>query len=67
MLSYSLPVPKKKPFEPKTKTWRPTEADARLFAELKAKLGVVNDSDVVRMGLRKLAEAVLPSERKAAS
>ena len=56
-MSYSMPVVKKSKAEPKTKTWRPTPEDVKLFDELKAKLGVVNDSDVVRMGLRKLAEA----------
>jgi hypothetical protein len=48
---------------PATKTWRPTPEDIKLMGELKAhfskRLGLtnVNDSDVVRMGLNKLAEA----------
>ena len=48
---------------PATKTWRPTVEDIKLMGELKAVLGKklglsnVNDSDVVRMGLFKLAEA----------
>ena len=47
------------PKTPKTKTrgWRSTIEDEKLVQELKAKLGVKNDSDLVRMGLRKLAEA----------
>lgn len=52
---YSVCVVKK----PKAarKNWRATVDDVRLLAELKAKLGVVNETDVVRMGLRKLAQA----------
>lgn len=38
------------------KNWRATVEDVKLLGELKAKLGVVNETDVVRMGLRKLAE-----------
>ena len=40
---------------PKTKTWAPTLEDVKLIDELKAKLGIVNESDLVRMGLRALA------------
>ena len=52
----------KKPAKPKTKTWAPTIEDAKLMDELKDRLGkrlglsTVNDSDIVRMGLRALAE-----------
>lgn len=54
-VSYSLCVAKKKMKVLPTKTWRPTVEDAKLFEELKSKLGIVNDSDLVRMGLRALA------------
>jgi DNA-binding transcriptional regulator GbsR (MarR family) len=50
-------VPKKKK-NPPVKTWRPTVEDARLMDEMSEKLGV-SDPDVVRMGLRKLAETIL--------
>ena len=54
-MSYTpIVVKKQKPLA--TKTWRPTFEDAKLFEELKSKLGIVNDSDLVRMGLRALAE-----------
>lgn len=52
------PVPKKK--NPPVKTWRPTAEDYRLMQDMSKKLGV-SDPDVVRMGLRKLAETVLPT------
>ena len=39
------------------KNWRPTPKDFKLLDELKAKMGVRNETDLVRMGLRKLAEA----------
>ncbi len=38
------------------KTWRPKIEDVKLLAELKAKLGIGNETDVIRMGLRKLAD-----------
>jgi hypothetical protein len=41
----------------KKQTWRPTNEDLKLMAELKGKLGIVNTSDLLRMSLRKLAEA----------
>lgn len=43
--------------QPKLKAWRPTPADHRLLEELKAKTGIVNETDIVRLGLRRLAEA----------
>jgi len=45
----------KKPKPLPTKTWRPTVEDAKIFDELKAKLGIVSDSDLMRLGLRALA------------
>jgi len=48
-------VTSKKPKTPSQKTWRPTVDDIKLLAELKAQLGVVNETDVIRMGLRALA------------
>lgn len=39
------------------KTWRPTLADVQLLDRLKRKLGVVSEAELVRMGLRKLAES----------
>lgn len=49
---------KKKQLKPESpKSWRPVPEDKELLELLKAKMGVQNDSDVVRMGLRKLAEA----------
>jgi hypothetical protein len=45
------------PKRTKVHTWKPTVEDERLMREIKAKLGVVSASDVVRMALRKLAEA----------
>lgn len=42
--------------KPNQKTWRPTLEDVKLLAELKKKMGVVNETDLIRMGLRKLAE-----------
>jgi len=49
------PVAKKK--TPNQKNWRPTHEDVKLLAELKAKMGVLNETDIIRQGLRKLAEA----------
>lgn len=43
--------------KPKARNWRASVEDEKLVQELKAKLGIKNDSDLVRMGLRKLAEA----------
>lgn len=54
--TYSVPVTKKAA-KPDKKNWRPTVEDVKLLAELKAKLGVVNETDIIRQGLRKLAEA----------
>ena len=42
--------------KPKQRAWRATVEDERLVQELKARLGIKNDSDLVRMGLRALAE-----------
>jgi len=46
----------KKPTK-KNMTWTPNVEDWKLMQELKSKTGISNDSDVVRLGLRKLAEA----------
>jgi len=46
---------KKRPALAAPKTWRPTPEDIKLLAELKGKLGVVSESDVIRMALRALA------------
>ena len=40
---------------PVQKTWRPTLEDVKLLAELKAKMGVVNETDILRQALRALA------------
>lgn len=40
---------------PAQKTWRPTLEDVKLLAELKAKMGVVNETDILRQALRALA------------
>lgn len=37
-------------------TWRPTAEDSKLMTELRGKLGIT-DSDVIRIGIRRLAEA----------
>jgi hypothetical protein len=50
---HSVCVLKQKPSQ---KTWRPTWEDIKLLAELKARLGVVNETDVLRMALRALAQ-----------
>jgi hypothetical protein len=42
---------------PTCRTWKPTAEDEKLVQEIKAKLGVTSVSDIVRMGLRKLAES----------
>lgn len=42
--------------QPKLRAWRPTVEDEKLMQELHAKLGV-NEPALLRMGLRKLAEA----------
>ena len=42
--------------KPPQKTWRPTLEDVKLLAELKAKLGMVNETDVLRLALRALAQ-----------
>jgi hypothetical protein len=38
-------------------TWTPTPEDRKLIDELKAKIGTRAESELMRMGLRKLAEA----------
>jgi hypothetical protein len=38
-------------------TWTPTPEDRKLIDELKSKMGTKAESELVRMGLRKLAEA----------
>lgn len=45
----------KKPVGPKTKFWRPTFEDVKLIETLRSKLGI-GEPDVVRLGLRRLAE-----------
>lgn len=39
------------------KNWRPTLEDIKLLGELKKKTGMVNETDIIRYSLRKLAEA----------
>jgi len=41
----------------KNMTWTPKIEDWKLMQDLKTKTGIANDTDVVRMGLRKFAEA----------
>jgi len=49
-------VASKKKLGPGTpKTWRPTREDIKLLAGLKVKLGVLSETDVIRMSLRALA------------
>lgn len=36
--------------------WRPTKEDERLLSELKAKMGIMTESDVLRLALRALAQ-----------
>lgn len=57
-LSYIVKVmaDKKKAGRTETQTWRPTSDDYDLLDQLMAKLGV-SMSQIVRIGLRKLAEA----------
>jgi hypothetical protein len=43
------------------KYWRATEDDLKLLEELKEQLGVLKDSEIVRMGLRALAREQLES------
>ena len=45
-----------KPKAKKNMTWAMTPEDQKLIGELKAKTGIQADSEVVRMGLRALAE-----------
>lgn len=47
----------KTPKRNRNMTWTPTAEDRKLIDELKAKIGVQAESEVVRMGLRKLAQA----------
>ena len=35
--------------------WRPTKADESLISDLKAKMGIMTESDVLRLALRALA------------
>ena len=53
-MNYTKPVPKRN--KPPVKTWQPTLEDAKLLSDLRAKLGVT-DPAIVRLALRKLAEA----------
>jgi len=49
----------KKGSKPKqsNKTWRPTPSDRQLLRDLQAKTGIVAEVELIRMGLRKLAQA----------
>jgi hypothetical protein len=38
-------------------TWLPNEDDEKIIGKLKAKLGVTTVAELIRMGLRKLAQA----------
>lgn len=53
----SVSKPAKKQEEPKARAWRPTFEDERLLKELQAKFGVRNEVEVLRISLRKLADA----------
>jgi hypothetical protein len=46
----------KKPIK-KNMTWTPTVEDRKLIDELKNKTGVNAESEIMRMGLRKLAQS----------
>jgi hypothetical protein len=41
---------------PVQKTWRPTAEDVKLLADLKARTGMVNETDILRLALRALAQ-----------
>jgi hypothetical protein len=56
MTIYTTGVAQKKRIKPAVKTWQPTAEDQQLMDDLRAKLGVT-DPAIVRMGIRKLAEA----------
>ncbi len=45
-----------KPKKPKVMTWQPTVEDRKLMDELKGKTGIMADSEIIRVGLRALAE-----------
>lgn len=53
---YTRPCMAKKPTK-KNMTWTPSVEDWKLMQELRAKTGIANDSDVVRMSLRRFAQA----------
>jgi hypothetical protein len=53
MYTYDHIDVKKKP--KRNMTWTPTHEDRKLIDELKAKVGVMTDSELMRMGLRALA------------
>lgn len=57
MYDIIIPVLKKTPKQPKVRSFRPTVEDDRILRELKEKFGVHNESEVIRMGLKKLAQA----------
>jgi hypothetical protein len=40
---------------PTQKNWRPTPEDFKLLCDLKAKMGVLNETDIIRQALRALA------------
>lgn len=48
---------KAKPTASGIKSWQANSEDVKILNELKEKLGIVSDSELVRMGLRKLAQA----------
>jgi len=51
---YTNPVAKT--LKPKMRGWRASIEDEKLVQELRAKLGIKNDSDLVRLALRALAQ-----------
>lgn len=40
---------------PNHKTWRPTFEDVKLLSELKAKTGIMSETDIIRLAIRALA------------
>lgn len=41
---------------PTQKNWRPTPEDVKLLTDLKTKTGMVNETDIIRLALRALAQ-----------
>jgi len=48
---------KKKPKQQSNKTWRATPADRQLLRDLQEKTGIQAEVELIRMGLRKLAQS----------